>query len=60
MAFCGDQAGANLCLGELFEDVDEELVSLQRTALVDDPHGPSMAHFVNRALGDQTQMIADD
>ncbi len=57
--FCGDQAGANLYPGELFEDVDGKLVSLQKTTPVNDPHELSMAHFVNRALGDQTQMIAD-
>lgn len=59
VAFCGDQAGANLYPGELFEDVDGKLVSLQKTTPVNDPHELSMAHFVNRALGDQTQMIAD-
>ncbi len=37
-----------------------KLVSLQKTTPVNDPHELSMAHFVNRALGDQTQMsIAD-
>ena len=35
--FCGDQAGANLYPGELFEDVDGKLVSLQKTTPVNDP-----------------------
>lgn len=59
VTFCGDQAGATLYPGELFKDEDGNLVSLQKTIAVNDPHEQSMDHFVNRVLGDQTQMIAD-
>ena len=59
VSFCGEDAGASLYPGEIFKDEAGELILVKSTEEHKDLNYQSLAHFVERVLGDETKMIAD-